>query len=378
VPGLALLLIQAVALCWPLAAVAVTFNDLYTVSIEPDPSLSGDRQRNDAIQRGMVELLTRITGRPRSATEPNLAALIRSAPNYYNAYTPLPGEIRISFLRNPINDALAQLNEPIWPDERPLTLLWFAVDFGDGQRAELQAAPGSSGYRPAAGSWQASEALAGDALQLFELAADELLDVAEERGLPLVLPRLDAQDRRLVRFADVWGGFDRFVERAGERYGADAILIARLQLSDNGSELHWLIRRDDAVEEFASGDLRGGMDRLADQFAAEFTIAGDTRETWLTIRNIWTWPDYARVDEFLRSVSIVDDVFVRSWSTDGALRLRVDARGDASRLQQILALGGTLVPWNADGSIAPVASDPNELVFVPEWLRNLPARAELP
>jgi hypothetical protein len=80
---------------------------------------------------------------------------------------------------------------------------------------------------------------------------------------------------------------------------------------------------------------------------------------------------------------MIDDVFVRSWSTNGELLLRVDTRGDASRLRQIFALDGTLVPWVPAGGptgavpsrIAPVES---QLVFVPRWLSEMPERAETP
>jgi len=369
----------ALILALPVMVSAASFDELYTVSVEPDPGLSGEQQRIDAIRRGMTELLTRITGRRRSPADPNIAALVRNATNYYNAYSPLAGEIRISFLRSQVNDALTQLNEPIWGDERPLTLVWLAVDFGDGQRSELGGIANAAGFRPDQLDSQTSEPLDADSQDLFDTLVEEFLDVADERGLPLVLPRLDMQDRQLVRFADVWGGFDPFVSRAAERYDADAILIARLGLADSATELRWILRRGDLLEDFASSDLRSGIDRLADQFASEFTISGDMRETWLTIRNIRTWPDFGRVDEYLRSVSVVDDVFIRSWSTNGELLLRVDARGDQSQLRQILALGGTLIPWAPTGTtLNSVPQDIDQLIFVPEWLSESSEIAEAP
>ena len=363
-----LLLVLALMLAGSSQVPAASFDELYTVSIEPDPALTGQQQRNDAIRRGMLELVTRITGRRRSLDEPGIAALVASADSYYNAYSPLAGEIRISYLRSQVNDALTRLNEPIWPDERPLTLIWLAVDFGDGQRAELGSTPESSGYRPDQLQLLSPDGLSDDAAAVFDAAVNELLDVADERGLPVVLPRLDGVDRQIVRFADVWGGFDRFVERAAERYEADAILIPRLGMSAAGPELRWILRRGDIVETFSSSAVRAGIDRLADQFAGQFAVSGDMRQIWLTIRNIRTWPDYGRVDEYLRSVSIVNDVFIRSWSTEGELLLRIDSRGDEDRLSQILALGGTLLPWLPGEAEAGLPQPSGALVFVPQWL----------
>ena len=106
----------------------------------------------------------------------------------------------------------------------------------------------------------------------------------------------------------------------------------------------------------------------ADQFAGQFAVAGDMRQIWLTIRDVRTWPDYGRVEQYLRSISIVDDLFVRSWSPEGELLLRIDSRGDEDRLSQLLALGGTLVPWVPNEAGAGLPPRSGQLVFVPQWL----------
>jgi hypothetical protein len=321
----------------------------------------------------MRVLLTRVTGLRSAPDDPRLAGLIADAERHNTYYGEVADdEIRIGFRRAPINEELTRLGLPIWADERPSTLLWAAMDFGAGERAEVGASR-DGGNRAGPLGGDASNELPTEAESLFEDLSDELLTAADQRGLPIVLPRLDAEDRRFVRFADVWGGFDRFVEQAAERYGVDAILIARVSVTDAGPEVRWVFRRGEDRQEFVTAEPRAGIERLADQFAAEYTIVGGTRRTPLTIRGIETWPDYGRVLEYLESLSIVESVDVRSLSPDGELRLSLVARGDDNQLSQVLTLGGVLAQPVGNGpDFAVVAGAASGLVFVPAWRVSAP------
>lgn len=370
-PAVRVALVLALALAAGQASEAATFPNLYTVSVARDPAARNDR--TGVVRRGMALLLTRITGRREIADDPRMADLIGNAGRYSNSYAELRDEFRVGFIRSEVDAALLRLNVPLWGDERPSTLLWVAVDFGDGWRAELQAADPEPGAGRGAVAAQPSNPLPDELEPGFETIADELLGAADERGLPIVLPRLDEEDRRSVRFADVWGGFDPLIERAAERYGVDAILIGRVAMTDSGFEARWILRRGQRRETRATSTLRDGIDWLADQYAAEYTIVGGMRPTSIRIERITSWPDFGRVVDYLQSVSIIDSVDVESLSTDGELQLRVMARGDDDQLRQYLSLDGSLVPVE-DRSARPFEPAPavSGMVFVPGWLA--PAR----
>jgi hypothetical protein len=341
-------------LALPAIAPAATFPELYVVSVAPDAQASN--QRADAIRRGMRLLLTRITGRQQAAEYAEAQELIQNADRYLSLYAPLSeDEIRVGFIRGAVNDALTRLEMPIWGEERPLTLVWLAAEFGDGQRAELGAAAVEE-PRPGAVAGAASNGLTGEAAELFESVSNEILTAADERGLPVVLPLLDAEDRRHARFADVWGGFDRVVARAAERYEADAVMIVRILDTEFGPELSWIVQRGDRVEPLTTPRARLGVDWLADEFASEFTTVGGATLSRVTIRDVRSWPDLGRVLEYLDSVSIVESVDIDSMQgTD--LLLRIAARGDDSQLARYLTLDGELAEdETAEG-----------LVFVPSW-----------
>jgi uncharacterized protein len=348
-------------------APAATFGELYTVSVE----LSAEARdpRSDAIRRGMGLLLTRITGRQQAAAYPELRELIDNAGGrrYFAGYDTERGNVvRVAFNAFEVNQALERLNMPIWGEERPATLLWLAADFGDGERAELMENGRATVSRAGAVEGVASQPLSEEAEALFDGVAEEILTAADERGLPLVLPRLDAEDRRLVRFADVWGGFDNFVVRASERYGVDAVLIARIVPTGLGPEIRWTVRRGDRRDTLATPRARMGIDWLADEFASELATVGGAQLTFLTIRGVESWArDYSLI-QYLERVSIVEQVDIDSITGDEYV-LRVAARGDNTQLERILAL---------DGVLARVEDAPG-LVFVPAGRQPGPASQSL-
>lgn len=337
---------------------AATFDELYTISVSPDPTIqNSDSSRSDAVRRGMSLLLTRITGRQQAAEYPEMRDIIQNAERYLVRYAPLPrGEIRIGFSQVQLNEALTRINMPIWGEERPSTLLWVATDFGNGQRAELRASDGPNAIRVGTVAGVASNPLPPDAAEIFEGVVREILTAADERGLPLVLPELDAEDRQNVRFADVWGGFEQQVARAAERYDVDAFVIARVFQSEFGPEVQWTVQRGDRRQTLTGPRVREGINWLADEYASEYTTLGGARLVWITVREIQSWRDY-RVVEYLKSVSSIQSVFVESWSPTGELVLRVTARGDDSQLNSVLTLGNQLRRVaNTDG-----------LVYLPTW-----------
>jgi len=258
----------------------------------------------------------------------------------------------------------------VWGAERPSTLLWVAAEFDGGQRAELGADSGSNRRGPVvpgAVLGAPSNRLDARAEAAFEALTESMLEAADERGLPVVLPALDAADRELVRFADVWGGFDRFVSRAAERYGVDAVLIARAATTEFGVDVRWTLIRGDSRQDFVTPSPRQGIDYLANQFAAELSTIGGARPFRVTILGIERWADYGRVVDYLDSLSVVESVDIEAMSGN-SLVLRIVARGDNATFRRTLTFDGQLVaPAVSPGSLAP-ASGEAELTFVPAWL----------
>lgn len=329
--------------CLPLGPLsAATFPNLYRVTVPPDPSARNSREA--ATAAGLAKLLVRITGSREAPLNPQLMALAND-PALVNSYgIDLQGQLQIGFNAQVVDRALTNLGLPVCGAERPLVLVWVAVDDGLGGRALLSSTPPGL---------EASPALA----EMLASMRNELAAVADERGLPLTLPVLDLEDLTAVTFADVWGGFDDRVAAASARYRADGVLIGRVRPGVFGNEVQWLLLKDGERRLLDGVALRDGLDAVADLYAAELCTAGTAAMTRLDVLDVSSLADYGRVMSYLEGLSVLQGIDVESFDR-GVLRLRVTARGDAQVLERVLALGGVLRPANpvAGGTLAGAAT----------------------
>ena len=223
---------------------------------------------------------------------------------------------------------------PVWGPERPLTLLWVAVDDGVGGRALLGANETTELGAPTTPQMTA----------LLTTVREEIVAAADERGLPIAWPLLDLEDLNAVTFTDVWGGFEDRIVAASTRYRADAVLIGRVRPGLAGNEVEWLFVH--GVERQAlpgrsrarrpghrsrSLRRRAQHDRRRDEHLAD----GARRPDAGRLRPRHELPGAAKRARKRRR---------RVAYGNGTLSLRVAARGDARVLERVLALGGVLRP----------------------------------
>jgi hypothetical protein len=333
------------------AARAATLPDLYSVTVVPDPAVAGDR-RTAALQAAMTRLLIRVTGSRNAPLDPATQALIATPDAYLTSYgLDRQGRALVGFNGSQVERALTSAGLRVWGPERPLTLLWVAVDDGAGGRALLGAnATSELGAAPTPA-----------VTAMLAAVRDEIAAAVDERGLPIALPLLDLQDSSAVTFTDVWGGFEAPILAASARYRADAVLIGRVRPGLFGPEVDWLFVNGTERQALPLGVVRDGLDAAADRYAAELSTLGGASLTALTVRNVLTSADYARVMSYLERQSVLERVDVESFA-NGTLDLRVTARGDALVLGRVLALGGVLRPA---AGLAPLTFEVVENGFVP-------------
>lgn len=325
-------------------AAAARFPNLYEVTVAPDQTVPDPR--GDAVKLAMTKLLMRVTGKRESSFDPTLQPLIREPAPYLNASgLDREGSVVVRFNASLVEQALRSLNWPVWGPERPLTLLWVAVDNGQGERAMLSANEFTSG-------------LSSGMVMLLEDVQAQVLAVTDERGLPIALPLLDLEDMTAVTFADVWGGFDEPVQRASTRYRADATLIVRVRPGAFGNEVQCLLLKDGGRNTLAGVSLQQCLDGVADLYATEYSVIGASGAAQLTVLDVATLGDYGRVVSYLETLSVLQSVDVESLER-GVLTLRVAARGDAQVLERVLSLGGVLAPAGGSSGVQP----PGGLVF---------------
>lgn len=321
---------------------AATAPGLYSVTVPRDPAATD--QRAAALRAAMAALLIRVTGSRTAALDPAVQPLLAAPNEYLMSYAELQGGAhRVEFRRAPIENALMALGVRVWGAERPLTLLWVAIDDGAGGRALL-------------GANETTE-LGGAATPvvtaMLKAVREEITAAAEERGLPIALPLLDLEDLNAVTIEDVRGGFEDRILAASVRYRADAVLIGRVRPGLFGNEVDWLFVNNIERSGLPGGAVRDGLDAAADRYAADLGTVGGTSLASLTVYNVRSSADYGRVMSYLEQQSVLERVDVESFG-NGTLTLRVAARGDALVLGRVLALGGVLRPAAA-GVTGPLA-----------------------
>jgi hypothetical protein len=339
---LAIVVIAALGALDRLAA-AATLTGLYSVTVERDPRASDPESA--ALQAAMTRLLVRVTGTRDVALDPALQQLIGTADDYRTSSgLDRQGRWQFGFSRRDVERELTELGKPVWGPERPLTLLWVAVDDGAGGRALLGA---DDTAEPGV---ELTPAMA----QRLETVRAEIVAAADERGLPIAWPLLDLQDLAAVTFADVWGGFEDRILAASTRYRADAVLIGRVRPGVLGNDVEWLFVNGIERRAIPQGVIRDGLDAAADRYAAELSTIGGASLTSLIVHNVSTVTDYGRVMSYLERQSVLERVDVESFA-DGILSLRVAARGDPQVVGRVLALGGVLRPTLAAGTSGPLS-----------------------
>jgi len=317
--SLALLLILVV---WPGAAMAVTSVDLYSETVEVQGRDYAARLRG--YKEALAHVLVRTTGRRDIAGDPALTKLLDDANRLVLQYRFLDdGQLLVSFDGPAIEEVLAGYGLPLWSRERPRVLVWLAMDNGAGARTLV-------------GGEQAGQ------------ARDFLLDLANQRGLPLIFPIMDSVDMAAAPFAEIWGGFYQSVLAASERYAPDAILVGRALRDESGYwGVRWNLQFADQAYQF-TGTIDDGVQTSADWFADQFAVAPGTGPSLVRVQvsGITGVNQYAGVQNYLVNLSMIERVEVLQASADSVL-FNLTLRGGMEVLHRVMALNRTLVEMPA-------------------------------
>lgn len=293
---------------------AVTLDDLFEATVP-----SAGAAESQAFSAGMAGVLVRVTGRRDAATIPALAGLISDAQRYVTSYRRVAGgQLAIAFDADAVSAALAASGMPYWGADRPLTLVWLAVDRGGGQRG-LVTAGAASGER-----------------QAVERAA-------AQRGLPLAWPSQAMGLDPLQRLEQVRAGDVGALAAAADDYGAQGVLIGRANfITGRGYAVDWTFVGAGGSRQ-GSGGLDDGVHLAADRYANLYASAAAARsgEVDVTVVGVDSGSRYAQVVRHLESLAVVRSVAVREVGGE-AVSFRLSIRGDLGVLTRALNAGGLL------------------------------------
>lgn len=330
-------------------AYAVDVETLFSVEVTLDDE--AEDSRDVAYKTALIEILTRVSGSELSTNEEAIDELFPVPSAYVTQFRlGAEGALRVSFDGEAIEAALRNAGQIVWGRDRPLTLIWLAVDWGQGEREIIAA---GEPYR----TMQQSRSIDRN-----RLLRKRIFEIAEKRGLPLFFPLLDTTDLQSVTFSDIWGGFDERIIEASERYKADSILIGRIRPESNQrNRWSYFFGGEGRVW---TGPPEMIVAQIADLLAAEFAVGGNAplEEVVLNVSGVDTIDAFGSIQKLLAAISLIEG-FRISEVTGDTVTYQVEMRGGAERLRRALRFAGLLEQVDLNASSDPESSSALEFFF---------------
>jgi len=340
--GLLLLLFGYFAL-----AQAAVVQGLYSAQMPVTSRSTADR--NQAINQAFQQVLIKVSGHSNVISEASMADVLKQASSYVQEFSYKPNTdnadyplmLQIHFLSKAINQVLTQHQQAVWSANRPLFLVWMAVQ--DQSGTTLMS---SDSDNPA-----------------FKLLMQEM----KKRALPVIFPILDLEDLQQVTPSDVWAPFLNVIAKASKRYMADGILVIRLNLKDpNNLSGQWLLLQNNkkmrwetegsSLSELIQTGVNDVVDGLAPQFTMVRQHVAETREIQMAVSQLQGIGDYTKVVQYLRKLPHVSKVAVLSVSGAEAQFQLTLTTSDLTGLQHDIQSGTLLRPVMVASDTVPAQS----------------------
>lgn len=275
--------------------------------------------RNQALREAMNVVLVRITGQTSPQNLPGAERLLAQPANWVAQYG-YSGEgsnlsLDARFDLRIISEQLVQAGAPVWGRSRPTVLVWAAPD-----RGEIASEGSGDGF------------------------VRGLRERAAYRGLPIMLPAMDAEDRERISAADVRGRFDRQIQNASQRYEAP-LSVSVVYYTRGTPSARWRLMQEG--NSLSDGEVRGASeaevgqalaDAVSDYLAGVYAVqGGDASALTLRVEGIERLQSWADIQQFVSQQAGVRSVTLARLAGDAA-ELQVDFAGDPAQLERLLRL----------------------------------------
>ena len=342
------------------AALQVT--GLYSQQVQVSNESNAERTR--AFHEALTAVIVKVTGDRDALQHPAVVRALDNAQNYVEAMrydsvsvavdasaaaatgagpAPEPGAasfsaslpdiieqryIDVDFSAKLIDELLAGANIPVWDSNRPSVLIWMVLQNEDGERS-LLTADGNP-----------------EIIQILQ-------DFALMRGLPIIFPVLDFEDRQNLSADILWALDEEVIGKASARYGADSVLSGRLYVTaSNELVVLWQFIFQQQAETFDIVDndlqsyLYAPLDRITIELAGFFAIVpefSNQQIVRLRVEGIKNLTAYSALLGYVGNLGLVERVTMAGLDGE-RLELDLGLLGDAQQLFELIALDRDLLP----------------------------------
>lgn len=318
--------------CVSFATHAARIDNLYEAMV---PVTSQDSQlRDNALRRVLQAVAIKVSGQnnlPAYFSAPELPVQHLVEQFGYESLEKQDGQRQLYFWARlntlGVQHMLREHNLPVWPEERPATLIWLALQDKNGQQIIAE---------------RSSHAI----IKLIQKLADE-------RGLPVILPLMDLNENIAVNFTDITMMVSDHLSAISEKYASQYMLIGHVQQESEALwRGHWLVTGSTpfttpagTLEDVVTAAVNSLTNEIAQKFAS-FSHNDNPQYIEITADDIQSADDYAKTLNYLKSISLVNQVDVVSLNQARAY-FRLHTRADIATLLQIIRIDRVLFPRDA-------------------------------
>lgn len=265
------------------ATYAVEVDDLYqsrTAIVSQN-----DQVREQATVKILQQVLLKVVGNQAALANKDLSPLLKQADQFVAQYAYLRDpthsdsglQLQLTFNEKALNQAISAMGLPIWKKSRPESVVWLVVN--DANKQKILGAEDES-----------------------QTAYRLMKQTTEKRGLPIFLPLMDLQDQHQIRFAQTATKLteDNVFVQASKRYGADMVILARLNKDKDDVSVDWQWLKSGELQRYQSIGTMDvavamGINHIADTLAGQFAIIdqqASKRDYQLVISDINDFTDF--------------------------------------------------------------------------------------
>lgn len=308
---------------------AVVVEDLYTIELPvPDQTTS---QRLEKFKQAFSDVIVKVSGSTEVLQHVGMKRPLKSSSRYvhqfrYVTYKDEADEnfeggqlfLSVTFNQDAIENLLRSNDIPVWGKERPSTLLLI--------------------------SYQLNKKTSVVSSDTTPEIVDELEMLAQKKGLPVLFPLMDLEDRLQFGVQDITRSNRDNIAIATARYSPDATLTGKVSgRAGKGWQAEWQLSFSDRLYNwsFRAGSRQDLMNQavsqlvqtLAQEYALESVPVLD-EEILFTVDQVEQLTDHTKVLSYLKSLDAVESVrpvLIVQDSVTYRLKLR-NSTEDFSRL----------------------------------------------
>ena len=329
-----------------LPAEAAEVDGLYRAHVEVS-SRENEQERQRAFSTAMRRVLVKISGRNQVLDNAAIRRAVIDPQSYVAswAYRSVRRsqvdeeggqgrdreavELEVVFYEPALRELLTANSIPVWPSNRPVTLVWLAVQDELGERQVLGSANNHE-------------------------VVTQLRAEAEARGLPLLFPLLDLQDMRALNMGQLWNLDQEAVRRASARYQVESILVIRIFRALSGENLGstaYLFRDralgqdiyEDTLESFLEIPVDMAARELSDYYGVLLSGTSNRVKVKMTVDGVDSVRDYGGLMKYLGGLTDVNSFNLIRVEQD-TVELELSTGGQIRQLAEFISLDQQLVP----------------------------------